>query len=380
MFIQSLYYKDADIKWELTKTDFERLTLFVGISGVGKSRILEAILKLKNIIRGDTEAMSGVTWDISFLADGVLCRWRGSFKSSGFSILKDPHREQYFSSEYLRSIERLRPQLQTEELIWGEESIFFRDGEHQVLKGQELPKINAYRSFMEVFAQDEHISKIRRQFFQIFHMRYKGDMNFLVENITVDTCCNPRTNIPYGDIVVSDLPVITKLAFLYQKNRPLFEQIKQKFLEIFPYVEDLKFEEDTSRRFFMLFLKEKKTGWIAQSYISAGMFKTLMFLAQLSMLEGNCVVLIDEIENSLGLNCIDILSEELHESVFDDQFLITSHHPYVINTIDMSSWRIVNRTGGVVTVKTAKDINLGRSSHEAFIQLINASEYAEGIT
>ncbi len=37
---------------------------------------------------------------------------------------------------------------------------------------------------MEVFAQDEHISKIRRQFFQIFHMRYKCDMNFLVENIT----------------------------------------------------------------------------------------------------------------------------------------------------------------------------------------------------
>lgn len=379
MFIQSLYYKDEAMNWELKKTDFERLTLFVGISGVGKSRILEAILNLKNIIRGNTEAMNGITWDISFLVNETPCRWQGTFQTFGMPTLKDPHRERFLSNECIESIEQLRPAIVREEFIYDGTCIFSRNGEGQIFKGNRLPKISSYRSFLEIFAEDEHIAQVRQQFFNIFHMQYKVDMNYLVENITMHTCCNAGKKITYSDIIVSDLPVITKLAFLYKKNPPLFDQIKRKFIEIFPYVEDIKFEEDSSKRYFMLYLKEKKTGWIGQNYISSGMYKTLMFLAQISMLEGNCVVLIDEIENSLGLNCIDILTEELHQANYDDQFLITSHHPYIINNIDMSNWRIVSRTGGVVTVKKAEDLKLGRSSHEAFFQLINSPEYMEGI-
>ena len=45
----------------------------------------------------------------------------------------------------------------------------------------------------------------------------------------------------------------------------------------------------------------------------------------------------------------------------------------------MEYWKIVTRRGGVVTVRDAKDFNLGKSRHQAFLQLINLEEYSEGI-
>ncbi|MDF5726138.1 MAG: ATP-binding protein, partial [Rhizonema sp. PD37] len=59
--------------------------------------------------------------------------------------------------------------------------------------------------------------------------------------------------------------------------------------------------------------------------------------------------------------------------------IITSHHPYIINNIKMEHWKIVTRKGGIVTAQDAKDFNLGKSRHQAFMQLINLSDYKEGI-
>ena len=49
------------------------------------------------------------------------------------------------------------------------------------------------------------------------------------------------------------------------------------------------------------------------------------------------LVLIDEFENGLGVNCIDVLAELLLGERRDLQFVITSHHPKIINQISNSS-------------------------------------------
>ena len=63
----------------------------------------------------------------------------------------------------------------------------------------------------------------------------------------------------------------------------------------------------------------------------------------------------------------------------DLQFIITSHHPYIINNISYKNWKIVTRNGGVVTAKDATDYDIGKSKHQAFTQLINLDAYSEGI-
>ncbi|MEP0852923.1 MULTISPECIES: AAA family ATPase [Cyanophyceae] len=132
--------------------------------------------------------------------------------------------------------------------------------------------------------------------------------------------------------------------------------------------------------FFFISIKERGIDqWIVQGEISSGMFKTLMQISELYLAPEGSVILIDEFENSLGVNCIDVLTEDLLAQNRNLQFIITSHHPYIINNIGMEHWKIVTRRGGVVTVKDAKNFNLGKSRHQAFIQLLNLEAYSEGI-
>lgn len=86
-----------------------------------------------------------------------------------------------------------------------------------------------------------------------------------------------------------------------------------------------------------------------------------------------------EFENSLGVNCIDEITDDLIHSKNSIQFILTSHHPYIINTVKMGSWKIIARKAGVVYSYNAEQLRLGKSKHDAFIQLINLDEYSTGI-
>ncbi|MDV2999866.1 MAG: hypothetical protein N5P05_001472 [Chroococcopsis gigantea SAG 12.99] len=51
-----------------------------------------------------------------------------------------------------------------------------------------------------------------------------------------------------------------------------------------------------------------------------------MYISQLYLAPDNSIILIDEFENSLGVNCLDSVTElVLNNNKL--QFIITSHHP-----------------------------------------------------
>jgi len=88
---------------------------------------------------------------------------------------------------------------------------------------------------------------------------------------------------------------------------------------------------------------------------------------------------IDEFENSLGVNCIDSVTDLILENR-NLQFIITSHHPYIINNISPEFWKIVLRKGGLISTKNAEDFHISKSRQKAFIDLINVLEdYYENI-
>jgi hypothetical protein len=334
---------------------------------------------LKSICRGETARMDGIEWEIDFSTPQGNYVWRGHFKHE-----EDPDyksrvgRKPGLSAVYRRGRER-PPELLYESHFKNGEEIFFREGETERFRGAAMPKASSERSFFDLFTGDDAVADVRRGFDEVFTMEFYADSNALVDNALVRSLWNERDYADIEEIFVSDLPILTKLAVIFFRDKKRFEKIKRKFVDIFPNIDDITFFENEDRRYFIVNIREKRTGWIPQFNISSGMFKTLMFITQMSILDGETVVLIDELENSLGLNCIDILQEELSRFDRDDQFIITSHHPYVINNIDMRHWRIVTRDGGVVKVFTAGEIGLGQSSHEAFFQLINSPEYREGI-
>ena len=62
----------------------------------------------------------------------------------------------------------------------------------------------------------------------------------------------------------------------------------------------------------------------------------------------------------------------------DYQFIVTSHHPYIINKIPVEKWKIVNREKNVIKSYKAKDY-IDSSNHDSFIKLINSNFYMHGI-
>jgi predicted ATPase len=378
MFIKRLSYADEDLRWNLEEIKFDNMTLLVGLSGVGKSKILNSILNLRSIVKGDTVHLGGVTWEVEFISDKGCYIWSGKFDSLNIPYVKTRYRAQACAVSTLNA--NPHPKLLEEKLSKDGEEIFYRDGKKQRFKGMETPKISMERSFCELMVDDEIIADVRKGFLSIFYLDFTNDLNLLAENANALNFKNPDIKLDTKEVSISDLPLVTKLAYLYIREKDMFNNIKNKFTEIFPYVEDLIFEEDAQKRYYILYFKERNVGYIPQGSLSSGMFKTLLLLTQIELLIDKCIVLVDEAENSLGLNCIDILTEELRGMLFDDQIVFTSHHPYVINNIPINYWRIVNRKGSTVMVKTAKELDLGNSSHDAFMQLINALEYSRGIS
>ncbi len=186
----------------------------------------------------------------------------------------------------------------------------------------------------------------------------------------------------------SDLSIYFRLALAYKNVPDVFSEIKQHFIDMFPQIEDIKLDylerknlQPLFAKFPFLQLKERGiNSWIIMNKISEGMFKSLLQISNVYLCAAGTVILIDEFENSLGVNCIEAVADILAEKR-KLQFIITSHHPYIINNIPMQYWKIVTRAGSAVTVREAsqfKRLNAQKLDH--FVQLINLPEYTEGIT
>ena len=105
------------------------------------------------------------------------------------------------------------------------------------------------------------------------------------------------------------------------------------------------------------------------------MLKTIYYIVELFTMSEDSLVLIDEFENGLGVNCIDLLSELMLSERNDLQFIITSHHPKIINAIDKDKWRIIDREGSIVKNSSSLSYGIGNRQHDAYFNLINRWEF-----
>lgn len=372
MKIKEITYYDRELEWRYNPIQFYNLTLLVGISGVGKTEILESILNLRKIAEGDS--LNGVEWDIVFLNEAhIECRWQGKFENQKITNLIAQNEE----------LEKNKFRILNEYLWVNEKLIFERNHTETKFKGNTLPKLSPFQSVIQMFSEEEDIAPIQAAFNKIVYEVYASSKHGFY-GISYRALLEKYDSLP--KIKSSNFPTQIKLALAYNYAPEIFTKIKEAFLEIFTQVEDIKlkpFEGETIHLaltdYPLIYIKEKGVNnWINQARLSSGMFKTLMHISDLYLCAEGSVILIDEFENSLGVNCIDVLTDLLFEDE-NLQFIITSHHPYIINKIGMEYWKIVTRQGGVVSARDAKDFNLGKSRHQAFLQLINLEEYSEGI-
>ncbi len=379
MRIKSLKIKNNFFGWEFEEINFSSsLTLLVGASGVGKTQILKAVDALQNIINGGV--INGFEWEITFSTiKNKEFTWSGAF-----STVEDrpfQSNDNYVNGEGINS----KPIILSEKLRekGTEHYLIERNKDTIKFNGQSMPKLSSSESLISIL-QEENV--FREILFEFDKMILKDNAHQKIETIDFPARALEYLPIVYNTfekIKNSHEPILKKLFICSVLKLPIFNTIKSKFIDIFPQVEDLNieavksFQDPVFGRIMMLILsiKEKYVDkWIAQDRISSGMMRTIMHIAELYLSNEGSVILIDEFENSLGVNCIDVLTEDLVHNDSDLQFIATSHHPYIINNIPYEHWKIVSRKGGQITIKNAAAYNLGRSKQDAFIKLTKILE------
>jgi len=372
MKIKKIAVCDNELEWRFEPIYFSDLALLVGVSGVGKTQILKCILDLQRIANG--ASLNGLAWDVTFsTVNNVEYRWQGEFETQkNLPIIPNEEDE----TDKFRIVS---------EHLFKEENVIIKRTPNEIMfNGDKTPKLSPFQSAVEILNQEEDVSPVQQGFDRIIYSDNSRSVNgiFGIRLKVLSQLSN--NNFDLENLQARDMPILLKLALIARHFPKLFEKIKLKFLDIFPHVENIKIEavEDNENPSFTRFpiqIKEKGVNdWIFQNNISSGMLKTLIHISELYLSPEGTVILIDEFENSLGINCIDVVTDLIMENR-NIQFILTSHHPYIINNIGMEHWKIVTRKGGLVTVIDAKNLNLGKSKHKAFTQLINLEEYSEGI-
>ncbi len=382
MKIHSFSFNNKAEGLRINPIRFHDVSLLVGMSGVGKTLILQSILDLKRIINGD--ALDGVEWEVRFSTENNdNCIWKGAFEKIDNALYPEysPYKSDLEDSRSgsVETDRSILPKIIYEEVRIENQLIVDRRENNIVFKNTSIPKLSKDISVLKLLNGEENISPIYESFNRIHESdgpEKKANISsreikaLLEKDNTLEKIKNRR------------LSTYRKLALVYFSQKEVFSRIKNNFIEVFHQIEDIQFrndEEDSSSPIHLQLKEKNVSKWIPYFNISSGMLKTLLQISQLYLCAEGTVILIDEFENSLGINCIDILTEELLHNESNLQLIITSHHPYIINTIGMEHWKLVTRKGGEITVRDAGEYPLGKSRHEAFKQLMQLEDYKEGI-
>lgn len=371
MRIKALEFENLSAGWKLERIEFDKLTLLVGGSGVGKTRILEALRMLQVLAFGYTEDIESIRWDIEFDAFRKSYRWKGE---TDFQT-KTPDSESYLIGKH-------RFRIVKENLAEGETNLFNRTEGGLTFLGDPMPKVSSEKSLMELLNEEESVLFPSIAFLAEMHTELEAGLfgeQYERDSIEELLRYEFKSRGHYEHYPESAM-LKYYVAFHRNLGKPVIEEIKAQYTAIFPFVEDIRVFLDDKDQWALLTLqiKEKDTDWIDESRMSSGMLRTLRFLIQLHLSRPGSVILIDEFENSFGVNCIDAVTEEIMQSDRDLQFILTSHHPYIINNIPQKYWKVVTRKGSLISTHSAEEVGIGKSRHKAFTQLTNSRAYLEG--
>lgn len=384
MRLISLTIDDPKAGWRLSKAEFfPDVTLLVGLSGVGKTRILDSLRKLVAIANGKSSAkFFGIKWNLEFVHEEVAYVWCGEYQRSPTvddapELLQLPFMDD-------SDVEAPKPDLVVERLTENGKVVAERDGTDIRLNDRVTPKLSTKESLLNILKNEEDISGAFRGMDSILFVDQAEEhrpRQFLAFGRNFDNLKKKFMTIE--EIRRQDMPTHLKLALVHENCKDVFDEITQQFQSAFPYVKDLGFKFVEAGPFGIvpqLFMTEVGVeAPIPEAAISSGMHRTLMHLSRMSLWPDGTVVAVDEFENSFGVNCIHFVTQDLQVHSRRMQFVLTSHHPYIINNISMKNWKIVSRNGQVVVVEGSEKLQKKSSHHEAFLQLLNLPEYVEGI-
>jgi predicted ATPase len=389
MKLLKLSYHDRENEWGFEDLSFfHDLTLLVGASGVGKTRILRAVRQLRNIANdASNKSFWGIEWNCEFFdKENKSYCWAGTYERRGLAQFDGIDEDDKVLSE-VDGLEQNQPKMLRERLLCDGREVFTREGNTFKLRGttQITAKLSPHKSGFALLSEEDDIEQARTAISQILFVDTNEDRSDERRLYThyQNYAQLSRRNWDLEKIQSSGLNTHIKLSLVFDHAKKKFTEIVEAFCEVFPSIEEVIISRQSSNFFQdqpVILLKEKGVPSRFKEYdLSSGMRRTLMHLARLALWPDGTLILVDEFENSLGSNCIDAVAQQLLGSRRRLQFIITSHHPYIINAIPINRWKVIARDKGIIKNFTPEQLGLDDSTkHESFLQLINTDVFKFG--
>jgi len=363
----------------IDKIIFNQMNLLVGASGSGKTTILKALQDVIDIGLGDyeTRLSNNFSWTLEFEDGNQSYRWEGKVKTPEQRIIFDD-----LNNEEIVKIAFISESM-VKDFEYSPKIIFKRENNSLSYLGKELPNLAINQTCLEILSEEDEIIPIVKAFRKVYNFNFDSEAKSNIGKIIDFEALKKETVSDLASLRELNVGVMLKLAICYEYHKGTFSEIVEIYKSIFHFIEDVRFErrilplEDEARVIMNLQIKELGSEWISKKHISSGMLKTFLYISTLYLMPRDSIILIDEFENSLGVNCLNIINDDM-DILGTLQQVITSHHPYIINNVQIENWKIVSRSKDHIYVNDASNYNIGKSKHEAFYQLINLPIYKEG--
>jgi predicted ATP-dependent endonuclease of OLD family len=371
------------LKYELTTplrdefkfdtVDFGRINLLVGDSGTGKTRFLNTIVNFFKQLTSNKVSFIG-NWNVMFESDGSIY----TYKLNVIQSDKSP-RERTIAFE---------------ELTMDSKSIFKRENGVIIWNNNKMPKLSSDQSCFSLL-EDDMITPIYTNMKKIIARRFSG--NELADNFQLGTIVSnaPDNPIPphiktLGDLAVEPIDFHNKMYILQKMIPQDYSKVISFIKAAFPFIQEADVQDmmkvlpnfQGALNTHVFCIRERNIEkWIPTNGISSGMQKIFLLILDTFLLQDAGILLIDEYENSLGVSAINFLPDLIENISQNCQFIITSHHPYIINNIPIESWRVFHRDGMNVHITDGAILKkkYARSRQDHFVQLINDPLYNGGI-
>ena len=344
----------------------EDVTLLVGLSGVGKTQILSVI-----------------EYSLKLAVDKDI-RLRPYAVKMGLELLGKQYEWEYrieqAKEEEIIEKKEVKYVFVYESFSEQEKNIMLREGENiKILGYDKVPMPKKDESLLVQYSEDNTVKPIISELTKLYPIEIDMDVRGAIDRESFNMFkVKIKESMQGGKKPnfekFSHLPVPLKIYIVKEYYPEIYAKIYSAIKELFMEINDIDIVEDPLREILWVAI-EVYGKTLVQHEISNGMLKTIYYIVELMTMSKNSLVLIDEFENGLGVNCIDVLAELLLYERHDLQFIITSHHPKIINQISNQKWRIIERDINVVKNISSKEYGISHSQHDAYFNLLNRWEY-----
>ena len=375
MYINWIEYENETSGRRISRVNFSRLNLLVGASAAGKTTILRIITNFLLTISMGHAIKEQCRFKMSFsivdrLSDKVTTKkYLWEVRTGEKDILSTEG-----AAVYPICYECLQKLTDHKQIISREENSLYIEGY------QNLPQVSKMQSAIYIYRENVPFNAIVDDI-RLTWTIYNQDValnkvtNELLEQIKkiIKEAQDNKHPIRWHYAAQNKFPM-SLFIYIVKKTYPKKYRIFLEDLQdIFPEIEDVYINQKINGdgNYYLSILQRGQ--WILPPDISSGMIRTIYLLACLHFCECNTMVLFDELENSLGINCLDEIVERIRmmENEKKIQFMLTSHHPYVINQIPADRWLVVSQNDNLIESKKAEELRIGRMKSELFFELIN---------